>query len=434
MNNRSTWVTIYLAMIFVVVLYPTKLLAQSITQLIEENQLTITSKVKLDEAHIIGQPVIFSVEVATNRWFANGTRINNFALNDAIVLANSEITINGSKRIQGQTWSSQIREITFYPSRAGVYKIPPVEVFISVNTENHGVVEGTTSTQAKQFSITLPKELEGIEDFVVSPKVTLSISGEIDSENAYMVGEAIEQTITISAENTPAMMLPPIQLAKLDGISIYKKPSKVIDQSNRGTLIGTRTDSFTYIFEQPGEYHIPAQHIHWWNTQTNTLEIMVIPQQSWQVAGKQTSPLTSKKVWLTSIDAKAITLTLVAFILIYSLFYLTKRYGARIISLYKRLSKQEQRKLANAFIQALTQKQYSNACQLLYQYNNLVNLSDILPEHKLISQLKAHVFAPTSSDLKVINKQQGKEILHLINYHKSGSLPKQTSRTIKLNS
>ena len=426
----------WLSLTFALLLLPKELLAQSITQLIEENKLTVSSQVKLDEQHIVGQPVTFSIEVASNRWFANGTRINNFALTDTVVLANSETTINGSKRIQGQTWTTQIREITLYPTRAGIYEIPPVEVFISVNTEKHGVIEGTTFTKAKQFTITLPDELKALDTYIVSTEVNLSISGEFDSENTYAVGEAVNRTITITAQNTPAMMLPPIEPSKLDGVSIYKKPSQVEDRSNRGTLIGTRTDAFTYIFEQPGKYTIPQQNIYWWNIQTNALETITVPEQHWQVAGKTSSVIADKKAIFTSLNIKTITWFLLSIFTLYGLYRLLQRYATSVKTLYKRISKQEQRQLANAFIKAIQQDNHSYACQLLYQFNKLINGTDTLPEHEFITQLKSQAFAPTSNSIQAISKQQGIEILNVINRYEESNGAKSTTaieQTIKLN-
>lgn len=352
--------------------------AENIESLVDQGKLTINLKVNQSEQQIVGQALILAVEVSTERWFATGSQIQHFTLQDTVMQANNIATINGSKRIDGKTWATQTHELTLYPTAYGDYQVPPINVDISVNTENNGIVSGVLTTQEVTFTIELPEALNGIDNFIVSPQVTLNIDGQFNQAQDYAVGEAITQTITITASDTPAMMITPINFVvnsiltnnktTLDGVSIYHKPAQVFDKSNRGTLLGTRVESFTYIFEKAGSYTIDEQVIYWWNSETSTLERLLIPSSTWAVSGAGLSQMNSsahlKGLNLTINTVIAFILAMLLLILLFMSFVKRDYLSA----VYNKLTKFEHRKLRNDFLNAIIQKNYVAATQYLYQY------------------------------------------------------------------
>ncbi|WP_170309597.1 BatD family protein [Litorilituus lipolyticus] len=387
--------------------------ASNIAQLILENQLLISAQIRNENTPIVGQPVVISIEIATNRWFSSGTRVKPFKLSNTVILAHSELAINGSRRINGETWSTQTREITLYPTKQGDYQLPPIEVFVSVNTEQYGIVEGTSTTEALHFSTVLPEALAEIQHYIVSPKVTVEIDGTLNNEEPYSLGEAISQTITITAENTPAMMIPPLELPTIEGVSIYQTPTRIFDKSNRGSLLGTRIESNTYIFEFSGTYQIAEQTVFWWNTQTQQLEQITIPAQQWQVSGQG---LTAKvnKAWLNHFNNKLFLIVLITLSVLLCLVFLLKRYRTWLIMFYKTQTKQEQRKLASAFIRAINKQQYPTACQILYRYHWHINKQNVIPSNPLLSQLNQQTFKKTTSKEQQFTEVQAKKLLKYI--------------------
>ena len=351
--------------------------AISLDELIAENKLTIETSIKQHEQQIVGQPLVIAIEVATSRWFAKGTKIENFELADSIILANSEISINGSKRVNGQTWSTQTREITLYPRRNGEYKVPAITVQISINTESDGIVEGTIETEPQQFTISLPETLANIEHFIVSPQVKLEVATDNENNDGddknYSVGSAITKTITIAAKSVPAMMIPPLQQMELTGLSIYQKTPQVFDKSNRGDLVGTRIESFTYIFEQEGKYEIPEQVIFWWNTNNNQLQEIIIPSLLFNV-GKSITSIETKtnplhinfkqSIWIIVI----VSIAICAFVFIF-------RHKNNLIRLYANVTHLEQRTIKKAFLQEVSNHKYISAIDHLYKYSLLVGVN-----------------------------------------------------------
>lgn len=355
---------------------------ENIEALVNNNKLTITTEIKTAKQQIVGQPLIVSIEVATDRWFAKGTHIKRFSVANVTILSGSELAINSTKRIKGKTWASQIREITLYPSKAKTYLLPAIDIEISINTELNGIVSGIFTTEPQQFTITQPKALKNIDNFVVSPNFTLEVITDNGRDNdsepekaEYAVGDAITQTITLTAKDTPAMMLPEIPALVLSGVSIYQQPSKVFDQSNRGELVGNRVESFTYIFEQEGIYNIPEQTIYWWNTQTNELKQVIIPACTWVVGIKKNNNNNNKQqINVLTNDyqyQQLLTLLFIGLIVFIHLFLL-KKHQKKISIWYKNITKYEKRQASQQFIKAIKENNYKVARQHLYVYQELL--------------------------------------------------------------
>lgn len=366
---------------------------QTIEDLVNQDKLTISLDISQNKQQIVGQAIILAIEISTDRWFATGSTIQDFSLKDVVMQANNTTTINGNKRINGQTWATQTHEITLYPTASGAYQVPPIKVNIAVNTEGDGIISGVLSTQENSFTIELPQALESIENFIVSSQVTLSIDGFFDEDKDYAIGEAITQTITITASDTPAMMITPVNLithnlisnnklssdkmtnnnTTLDGVSIYHKPAKVFDKSNRGTLLGTRVESFTYIFEKSGRYVIDEQVIHWWNSQTSTLERLLIPSSTWNVSDKGLSNISASnnfQAYDVTIETVIYLVIAILLLIIISIGFIKRQY---LSSLFNKVTKREQRLLRREFLNAVSQKSYLVATQYLYQYALLQN-------------------------------------------------------------
>lgn len=406
--------------------------AISLDQLIAENKLTIETKIMQGDQQIVGQPIVIAIEIATKRWFAKGTEIKSFELADTIILANSDISINGSKRVNGQTWSTQTREITLYPRRQGNYDLPAIEMQVSVNTENDGVVEGTINTVPQRFTISLPEALSKVENFIVSPQVNLevSIDNQNNNENNYLIGSAITQTITVTAQSAPAMMIPPILRTELTGLSIYQKTPQVFDETNRGELIGTRIETFTYIFEQSGKYEIPDQVIFWWDTSNNELQEIIIPSLLFIVGKGRIDDNTKASAFHIN---TTFSFWLIIVTVIISLAYVLFRFKSNLTKFYANVTHLEQRSAKKAFLQAVAKQQYVYAVNCLYKYSLLIDVN--LEQLKSTQMLALNKVAfDNNNQTASFTVQNAKSLLNsLVINKKTINNQLDMTKTIKLN-
>ena len=310
--------------------------------------------------------------------------------------------------MSGETWSTQTREITIYPRRAGHFVLPEIEVGISVNTEHNGIVEGIITTEKQDFVVSLPEELVGIDNFIVSPKVELKVTSDFNDKQNYALGDAVSVEVVISSQNSPAMMIPTLTHPDIKGLSIYQKTPQVFDKSNRGELIGTRIESFTYIFEHSGEYQIPEQSIYWWNTQTNELETLVINQLT-LTAGTNSPAInnTSQTGFSLSFNTLKYALAIIISLGFISLLY---RYRNHLITFYANITHLERRKAKSAFIKAISAEQYITAVNHLHKYALIVDAKPEQLQSPLAIKLRKLAFEH-NCQVSPLSKADAKELL-----------------------
>lgn len=379
---------------------------KNIEELVSLGKLTVTQQVLPNEQQIPGQALVLSIKVATDRWFATGSQLQSFSMQKIVMQANNIVTFNGSERSKGKTWATQTHEVTLYPTLAGTYFLPPININVSVNTEHNGIISGVISTEEISFDIMLPEALKGIDDFIVSPEVTLAVDGIFDEEKEYAIGEAITQTITITATDIPAMMIPEItgSQSKLDGVSVYRKPAQIFDKSNRGTSAATRIESFTYIFEKVGSYTIDEQIIYWWNSQSNSLEQLLIPASHWTVAGGGITQNSAKSLFKSFHVNVQTIITVATLLVLVILSYIVFQKRHQLFLLYSKLTKRDQRLLRNQFFAAIIKKDYLVATQYLYQYASLQNKHNrqtSIANSNQLKTLNALAYASSSEQSKL---------------------------------
>ena len=340
--------------------------ATEIQELVDQNRLSLSTSIETIGPIVAKQPVTIAIKISTDRWFVGGNKVEEFDLVEAVVLPMSELAINGIERINGQTWATQVREITFYPMQEGIYQIPSLSVDIAVNSTGIESVRGRLQTEPIEVNVVLPYDLKQYKDYVVTNSFEIDVSGKFSSKEPAQVGDAVVRTVTFTAENIPSMMLPEMPKVELKGVSIYQKPPILRDEQPRTILTGIREDSYTYFFEAPGTFTIPAQDFYWWNIDTQQLETITVPSETWTVEGEAltTEDVSGGNSWLPTLN----DIYRFLFLLV-SIFIITFVYRRRTLfsQLYRKVTKKEFRVLKQKYLSAVKVKNFPNACKYLYK-------------------------------------------------------------------
>jgi hypothetical protein len=217
--------------------------------------------------------------------------------------------MNLTDRRSGETWIGIERRYQVYPTRPGSLTIPSVTLQAKVRSSN-GVDNVTATSQPVTCTVVVPVEMQTRPEAVVTPELKVTQTWEPDA-NAFKVGEAIERVVTVTADNTTAMLLPPLTVVDINGVSHYPSSPGLNDRDVRGTLTATRTDRVTTVFEQIGSVILPEITLTWWNPQTGQLQVEVLPGLAIDVAenpdlaaaqtseeAEQTLPSNTKRPWL----------------------------------------------------------------------------------------------------------------------------------------
>ncbi|NMP15331.1 BatD family protein [Thalassotalea sp. Y01] len=348
-------------------------MAASIEELLQQEKLFVTATLKNKQPIIAKQAVTILIEYQTDRWFASGNSIEDFEMSGIVKLSLDSQATNSSVRKNGQTYASQIREITLFPMEAGIYELPPIIVNVAVNSEQ-GVVKGQVTTKPIEFEVILPEALNGIDEYVVSDNFELQVSGEFEQDKVYKIGEAVTQRYQFKAAGVPAMMLPKAKTISLTGLGVYRNKPVLNDENNRNILTGFRTEQVNFIFEEKGQYTVPEQVFYWWNLSTNRLETQVIKAQSWSVSEEVVAGHRSqiKSLKHTLMDVNLMTLVTGFFLALIVLSILYWLYVRRhwLQRAYQRITKLGYRQRKALFLTAVTEQNFTLACEMLYQIVN----------------------------------------------------------------
>jgi hypothetical protein len=264
-----------------------------VDDLLAEGRLQVRSKIEPAGGIVARQKVALVLELATDRWFAGGTRIRIPEVPGLVILQTESFAANASEVREGHSWVLQRWTLDVYPQRAGEFRIPPVTLAISVSHETAGEVAGEVPAPLVAFTAGLPTGLGQGDEWVAAPVFSVNQSFDRELENL-AVGDAFEREIRFRAEGVMAMMLPAFEPRAHDGLAVYADPPALENRSNRGVSSASRRQRISYVVEAPGNYTLPSADYYWWDTREKTLNLLSLPAVSFAVAGVAPGPASAQ--------------------------------------------------------------------------------------------------------------------------------------------
>lgn len=251
-----------------------------------EPNAKISAKVTTQREIWQGQRVILAVELWTPGIFSSAPAFDLPKINGVIIVAPEESPVIGNQTEGDVTYTTQRHDLSVYPQRSGTIEIPGISVrFESSAGFGKPTTARNLTTPLVTINVKQPAGFEGTASIVTTDRLTVkeSWAPEPGSRPA-KVGSAFTRTITIEAHDIPGMLLPDFRLDPPQGLSIYSKPTRVEDVSNRGDLTGRRVEQNTYMCEHPGSFEFPAMTFRWWNRTEKEAKQIELPARSIVVA------------------------------------------------------------------------------------------------------------------------------------------------------
>jgi len=260
-----------------------KVLAGSIAELMAADRLRVITTLEPDGALVPGQRALLTVTVATDRWFTGGTRVTLPEVQGLTILEASQFAHNSSKREGANTWVLQHWRYEVYGHREGRFVIPSPRVHVEVSVEGPDVVAGELAAPPVAVSVQTPAELALVGEWVAAPHfaVTESFDRPLDQ---LQVGDVLVREVLLTATDTPAMLLPPVQFESAAGLATYPSTPVLENTRNRGQLDARRQEKVSYVIETAGEHHLPALRFSWWDTETGLARTILLPARQFKVA------------------------------------------------------------------------------------------------------------------------------------------------------
>jgi hypothetical protein len=252
----------------------------SFSELLAAGKVQVKTWLQPQDNIVVSQQVNLQIEVAIQNWFSAGTKIGPLEIKDAVVLRRERFAVNSSRHVMNdgkrESWAVQLWSLTIYPQRSGRFNVPPIALTLTVAGENNQPISGTVNTQALTFEAAVPSAMKNTSHWLAASQFEVQERYDKDS-SALIPGDSLQRTIHIKAQDVAAMMLPALTFEPMLGLAVYQKPSIINDHVNRGDYLAERTESISYVLEQPGEYRLPALTFHWWDLNTQQRQTIVLP-------------------------------------------------------------------------------------------------------------------------------------------------------------
>lgn len=276
--------TIFITVLLLSLLAIPSAQAQTAQELLDSGQLIIRSRLEPEGPVLVGQKTILWVEILTSTWFSSAPQLpQTLEIPGAVVVLPAASSVNRTERIGGATYAGQARRYLIYPQGPGLFDTPLVPLTLTVALESGGSsLELSMEAPAQRFEALRPPGSEGLGLVLAAPG--MQVSEQWDPRPGEMkVGEAITRTVTVTIDDAVGMLLPPLEMDEVEGMSLYPGKPEINDTANRGQLTGSRSDTATLVMEKEGTYSLPEVVYHWWDLERGELRTEVLPTVTFTV-------------------------------------------------------------------------------------------------------------------------------------------------------
>ena len=201
----------------------------------------------------------------------------------------------------GRRYQVVERRYAVFPQQSGALTINPI-VFQGQIVSPRRSFFSPRSSQTKRVRsdpITLhvdpiPDSFQGVT-WLPSRNLQLSEAWP-QNPPQFVVGEPVTRTLSVMAEGLTSAQLPMINIVVPPMIKLYPDRPMQEDKETHQGITGIRQEKIALIPSQSGRMTLPAIEIPWWNTQTNTMEIVRLPERTVVVeAGVEIASAVGKK-------------------------------------------------------------------------------------------------------------------------------------------
>ncbi len=230
----------------------------------------------------VGQGVPLNVEVIIPTWFTGAPRFPELEVPNAVTLS-PEAAVNFVVQSGGKTFSAQGRRYLIFPQAKGHYTVPSakVELTFALPDGKPSPLKLLASPPAR-FEAHVPPGAEGAKYFLTTDR--LQIRESLDRKpDGLKTGDSVTRTITMTAQNTVGISLPPLNFEAPEGVRLYPGMPKVTETAERGKIEATRIETATYVLENEGSYKLPEIEILWWSPQTKKMGKALMPAIEFKV-------------------------------------------------------------------------------------------------------------------------------------------------------
>ena len=241
-------------------------------------------RTSLDPPQImVGKSTTLRVEVLAPNYMTSPPEMPDFQLRNA--MTRQLQSVNTSEQRNGVEYAGVRFEFAIYPLEPGSYAVTGQKLTIKYAAEPPATRVATISLPRIEFQAFIPDAAAALHPFLTAAHLTIEQTIQRPS-GQIKVGDAVTRIITLKADGTPAMLLPPMAFPAIEGLAVYPAQPSLQDRTEgrSDAMSGSRVDSATYMPEKPGNYVLPAAEVRWWNSHDNKIETAHLDAVTLQVA------------------------------------------------------------------------------------------------------------------------------------------------------
>lgn len=197
-----------------------------------------------------------------------------------------------NKQIQGQSYTVYEWVYALYPQQSGALNIttPSFNGRIQFQGRLKQLQEtaNALSLQVKPQTALFSEQARN----AWLPAKRLALKQEWNLPNQIHVGDSLTQTLTLQAEGLLASQLPTLDFSVGDNFKVYPDQPTSEQKVETSGVISAKQLKRALIATRAGQLTIPQQTFHWWNTQTDRLESIVLPAKTLTVLPAKNHPAT----------------------------------------------------------------------------------------------------------------------------------------------
>lgn len=232
---------------------------------------------------LLEQSLKVTIKVYTATWFTEGLDIENIQIEGAFIQSFKQ-THSSIAYINNKKYASIEFYYIVFPYRTGTITIP--ELAIDVETPAIGDYKGQKAVlKTKKIVIDvkdIPKNADK-DHWLVASNARISEQWSNNRKTLH-VGDVLERTIVTRAYGTlPSFIDEPI-IGEIDFATVYTSEPEYNDLRDDNTVNGKRTDKYSYLLEEEGEFIIPEVEVSWYNPYAGKLYKRTLPSTTISVA------------------------------------------------------------------------------------------------------------------------------------------------------
>lgn len=249
-----------------------------------------------------GNPYVQSQVIYTMRLYVKvnlaQASLNEPEIADAVVEKLGEDS-KYSTQVNGMEYSVVERRYAIFPQKSGALTIKPLTLTAEVITNSRPSFNGFFNSQvtqtkhikSKPITLDVKPALANFDGPHWLAADELVLKQEWSGDNQQIkVGEPLTRTLSLLAKGTTVGQLPELNTTKNDEhLKSYPDQPVLQEKKNTDGVVAFREEKIALILSKSGTYKLPAIKVPWFNTQSQKMEVAIIPETTITAIGEPVS-------------------------------------------------------------------------------------------------------------------------------------------------